>query len=77
MPQSFFDKTLLAYWILIVPLFATICSAVKALLVYFHLESDHHSLTAATLGSIDLVFFHDIRRRIGHLVGSHDVFGTW
>lgn len=46
--HSFFDWWLLGYSIGSVPLFTTICSAVKGLLVYLHLESDHHCFTAAT-----------------------------
>jgi hypothetical protein len=46
--QSFFDCTLLGYSIFKFPRLATICSAVNGLLVYLHLESVHHCLTAAT-----------------------------
>lgn len=48
MPQSFFACVLLGYSIFRFPLLATICSAVNGLLVYLHLESDHHFFTAAT-----------------------------
>src|SRR5271167_2101432 len=44
--QSFLDMALLAYSIFRVPLLATICSAVKGLLVYLHRESLHQFLTA-------------------------------
>ena len=46
--HSFFDCTLLGYSIFKLPRLATICSAVNGLLVYLHLESVHHCLTAAT-----------------------------
>ncbi len=46
--HNFLLCTLLGYSIFRFPLLATICSAVNGLLVYLHLSSAHHCLTAAT-----------------------------
>ena len=46
--HSFFAMALLGYWMGKLPLFEAICSAVKGLLVYLHLESVHHSLSCFT-----------------------------